>query len=495
MAEHGVHEIADKLETLTAQSPAAQYASHLSASQADATDSTESDLTDIDESLMQDDGPKSQSVSTGSHFINPTAPRVSYQVSASGEVMIMEEPRTPNQPIPSLFPRSSPPAAPPITTTVQPPSLAVERIMGPKQPIPARILEILEKWHEHSSYEHPSALTGRAPSTWKNFKAFSDDGDECELSIFQIVVKTQIRRTVTYRIMILHFQNGPEELIVYGQPRPKFKGPLTKGTKGLYLLDWCEADNKPEVKACGLKLWRTDDKKITFSPHMFDDGRKGTRLPGPNDIFNLRLPNSTPRKQSNANDDNEDSASNSSEPPFSPSISKRQASTASYFKAENGNGNKHQRFPRLYLDKSPSPIPNFDRPVPNYDGLAGFRALGSPWSSQKRRRSIMGSDYEFPIPIRYKLMSDVSGQVRVFKTHDARVLFQKAQEFYKDIDNRTGLLFTFDGLQGVRYVGEGCVDEFDILQEDIRDSSRPGDKYLVVEVKPAVVEMKPAMGF
>lgn len=38
MAENGVHEIADQLETLTAQSPAAQYASHVSASQADATE-------------------------------------------------------------------------------------------------------------------------------------------------------------------------------------------------------------------------------------------------------------------------------------------------------------------------------------------------------------------------------------------------------------------------------------------------------------------------
>ncbi|KAF4771365.1 hypothetical protein N7455_007970 [Penicillium solitum] len=498
MAENGVHEIADQLETLTAQSPVAQDASHVSASQAEATDSTESDLTEIDESLMQDDVPMSQSVSTGSHFINPTAPRVSYQVSASGEVMIMEEPKTPiRKTALSPVPRSSPPpaflsferfsrglpakpASGPTTTTIPPPSLAVERIMGPRQPIPARILELLEEWHEDCpDSEHPSALIGRAPSTWKNFKAFTDDGDECKLSMFQISFKTHTRRTVTYRILILHSQNGPEELIVYGQPRPKFNGPLTKGTKGMYLLDWLETEKKGQVQACGLKLWRTDDKKITFSPHMFDDGRKCTRLPGVNDIFNTRRSNTTPKKQSNANNDNEDSESNSSDPLFLGFLrSKHQASTASYFEAEKDNGYKTPILPDLYWDKRMSPIPNFDRDT--------FFPLGSPWRSQKRRRSTLNSNDDASVPIRYKLMSDVSEQVRVFKTDDAKVLFQKAQELYNGIGNRTGLLCSFSGIEGVRYVGEGCVDEFDILQEDIRNSSGPGDKDPVVEVKPAM---------
>lgn len=461
--------------------------------------SIESDLTDIDESLLQDDVPMSQSVSTGSHFINPTAPRVSYQVSTSGELMIMEEPKTPIQkPAPSPVARSSPPpaflsferfaqglpakpASSPTTTTVQPPSLAVERIMGPRQPIPARILELLEEWHEDCpDSEHPSALIGRAPSTWKNFKTFSDDGDECELSIFQISLKAQTRRTVTYRILILHFQNGPEELVVYGQPRPKFAGPLTKGTKGLYLLDWLETEKKGEAQACGLKLWRTDDKNITFSPHMFDNGRKCTRFPGVNDIFNPRPSNTTPKKQSNANDDNEDAGSSSSDPLLPAFLrSNRQGSIASYVNIENNNGNKTPNASRLLWDNNISPIPPiFDRD--------NFRVLGSSWRSQKRRRSTLSSNDDASVPIRYKLMSDVSEQVRVFKTDDAKVLFQKAHEFYKDIDNRTGLLCSFSGIQGVRYVGEGCVDEFDLLQQDIRDSASPGDKELVVEVKPAM---------
>ena len=276
MAGSPLHDISDQLRSLTAQSPTAQNTPHVSATRVDTTEpvmlgsvlnapertdarvpaSTEPDLTDIDESLLQDPSDPDaipQSTPAETHFISPKAPRVSYQVSASGEVMITEETQTP-KPI-AIVPaaRPSPPPAylsfdrlaqglptkpesSPTPSAIQPPSLAVERIIGPKQPIPARILELLEEWHEDSpNTEHPSALSGRAPSTWKHFKAFSDDGDECELSIFQISLKGQARRIVTYRIMILHSQNGPEELVVYGQPRPKFRGPLAKGTKGLYL--------------------------------------------------------------------------------------------------------------------------------------------------------------------------------------------------------------------------------------------------------------------
>jgi hypothetical protein len=515
MAESPVHEISDQLKSLTAQSPAARNASHVSAARVDATEpiiqgsvlnapegtgaqvptSTESDLTDIDESLLQDPSdpaPMPQSAPTETHFISPTAPRVSYQVSASGEVMITEETQ-PSQPIaPAPAPHPSPPpaylsylsfdrlaqglppkpASSPTTSTIQPPSLAVEHIIGPKQPIPARILELLEEWHEDSPYmEHPSALSGRAPSTWKHFKAFSDDGDECELSVFQISLKGQTRRSVTYRIMILHTQNGPEELVVYGQPRPKFRGPLTKGTKGLYLLDWLEIERKGEVQACGLKLWRTDEQKITFSAHMFDYGRKCTRLPGPHDIFNMRATSSTPKKPSGANEDIEDAESNSSETPYSPSRSRRQVLTSSHSKPGENEEDRTSVVPRPSPAKTVSPE---------------FRPLASPWKPQKRRRGTWSSNDEPSAVLRYKLMSDASDQVRVFKTNDAKVLFEKAQQFYKGMGNRTGLLCTVSGVEDVRYVGEGCIDEFDILQEDIQKSSGSGDEDRVVEVKPAM---------
>ncbi|EKV19004.1 hypothetical protein Pdw03_5878 [Penicillium digitatum] len=473
MTEDVGYEVANQLESLTAQSPAVQDTSNASASQNSLFDepeeadkriptSNESDLTDIDDLALQDVTDSffvTQSGLAEIPFVNPIAPRVSYQVSASGEVMIIEDTKTPKPNAPAPVPRPSPPSAflsfdrlahglPPKaasspTTTLTPPSLAVECIVGPKQPIPAQILELLEEWHEESPYiEHPSALTGRAPSTWKNFQTFSDDGDECELSLFQISVKGQARRTITYRIVILHAQNGPEELVVYGQPRPNFRGLLTKGTKGLYLLDWIELERKGEVQACGLKLWRTDEKKISFSASMFDDARKCTRLPGPNDIFNTRLPNSTPKKHTDANEDYEDAGSISSEAPFSPSRSRRQASTNSFATAENRNKERAATASRPSWYKTISPVPTFD----SRDEL---RSLESPWKPQKRRRSTWSSNEEASAPMCYKLLSDASDQVRVFKTDDAKVLFEKAREFYKGMDKRSGLLFTVSGVEGV----------------------------------------------
>ena len=414
--------------------------------------------------------------------------------------MITEGIQTSNPGTPTREPRPSPPPAfvsfdrlahglPPkpasssTTATTHPPSLSVERLIGPKQPIPARILDLLEKWHEADpNTEHPAALTGRAPSTWKNYRAFSDDADECELSVFQILLKRHNRRIVSYRIMILHSQNGPEELVVYGQPRPKFKGPWNKGVKGLYLLDWSEIEKKGDVRACGIKLWRMDDKNIAFSAHMFDDGRKCTRFLDHNTV-NKHVSLSTPKKQSDGNEHVEDTQSNSSEPPFSPSRAGHQISTSSFSNAENEAEDRTPRASRR--DRRSASWVKPISPVPTSNNYDGFRSLASPWNPQKRRCSAWSSNDEEPVPIRYKLMSDVSDQVRVFKTNDAKVLFEKAREFYKGVDNLTGLLCTVSSLEGVRYVGDECVDEFDILQEDIQKSSG-GDEDRVVEVKPAM---------
>lgn len=511
-----------QLKSLMAQSPAAQDASRLSPFQVEVTEyacpdsvleapeetherlrtSTPSYLTEMDESMLEDPSDTatvSQSVSTESHFISSTAPRVSYEVTASGELMITEGIQTSNPTTPARGPRPGPPPAlvsfdriaqglPPkpasssTTATTHPPSLSVERLIGPKQPIPARILDLFEQWHEaEPNTEHPAALTGRAPSTWKNFRAFSDDADECELSVFQILLKCQNRRILSYRIMILHSQNGPEELVVFGQPRPKFKGPWNKGVKGLYLLDWSEIEKKGEVRACGIKLWRTDDKNIAFSAYMFDDGRKCTRFLDHN-AGNKQASSSTPKKQSDGNEHVEDTQSISSEPPFSPSRSGHQI-PSSLSRAENET---EDRTPRASRWDHPSPMwAKSISPVPTPNNYDGFRSLASPWKPQKRRRSSWSSNDQDSDPIRFKLMSDVSDQVRVFKTLDAKVLFEKAWDFYKGVDNRTGLLCTIAGLDGVRYVGDGCVDEFDILQEDIMKSSC-GDEDRVVEVKPAM---------
>ncbi|KAJ5464265.1 hypothetical protein N7475_007400 [Penicillium sp. IBT 31633x] len=538
MIENVVHEVAHQLESLSAQSLAAQRAPWLPDVQVDVTapilqasvpqapedvskevstpalseltEMTEmTELTEIDNSILQDPfdlAPASQLISTATHFISPDAPRISYQVSHSGGLVIAENsPRatavtTKSHSIPALrspsferyLAQNSTPklAASKATnaTETTPPSLSVERIMGPKQPIPASILNILEDWHEaHSDTEHPAAMRGRAESTWKNFKVFNDDAEEYELSIFQVSLK-QIslkgqslkRRSVTYRIMIIHAQNGLEELVVYGQPRPKFKGKVNKGTKGIYLLDWLEVAKKGEVQACAIKLWRNDENKIIFSAQFADSGSKCTPLSRPASSTNSTSvpgPASTPKNGAHATDDGYEVDSSSSDQPLvrfepTPTLSVGNVSTP-----ESKKGDESSVTSPLFRLRATFP-PSC------YHSRGKPRVLRSPWKPyEKTRRSEHNTNDNGPIPIRYNLVSDVSNQVRIFPTSDARVLFQKAREFYKATDKQMGLLCTVPGIEGARYLGEGCTDEFDILQEDIRKLFGAGTEGCVVEVK------------
>jgi hypothetical protein len=103
-------------------------------------------------------------------------------------------------------------------------------------------------------------------------------------------------------------------------------------------------------------------------------------------------------------------------------------------------------------------------------GSPEFRPLASPWKPQKRRRGTWSSNDETSV-LRYKLihlcvirLEDTDlvrliGHQLVAKNRGLIigapcVLFEKAQQFYKGMEKRTGLLCTVYGVEGVRYVGE-----------------------------------------
>ncbi|KAJ5780421.1 hypothetical protein N7457_005581 [Penicillium paradoxum] len=499
MTKNMVHEVVDQLENLSAHSPRAQHATQLPAVQADMLESTVhgsvpdalnaadqqavtptlSELTEVDDSFLQllpDPAAVSQLGSTGTQFLNPAPPSVNYQVSPKGLVTLSEsaghttEAASPHLLSPALgftsFEQHRAQSSPLNSTaaqTTQPStsSLTAERIVGPSRPIPATILTMLENWHvANPDTEHPAAIAGRALSAWKNFKVFNDDADEYELSMFQIAFKAQKKKTLNYRIMVLHSPNGMTQLVVYGQPHPRFNGKSRKGTKGIYLLDWLEVDEHGEAEACGIKLWRTDNENITFSAQIADSEGKCLPASGPVKPANVPRPVSTPKQEEHADDgdDGDEIESGSSDQPLLLK-STRQFS-----------------FPKAR-------IPNQN----NGDEFVPPRALGSPWKPQEKRRR--GSLFELNFnahsatPIRYKLTCDLSNHVRVFKTNDAQVLFQRAREFYNGTDKPMRLLCTVPGVEGVRYLGEGCTDEFDILQEDIRKASGGDYENVVVEVK------------
>lgn len=67
------------------------------------------------------------------------------------------------------------------------------------------------------------------------------------------------------------------------------------------------------------------------------------------------------------------------------------------------------------------------------------------------------------------------------------VFFQKAREFYRSSSKATSMALACQirGVEGIRYIGEGCQDEFRILCEDI-DQLSGGGGILVIEIKPVL---------
>ena len=510
--EDNLIRVANQLEHLTAQSPTANDGPHVSPGDYDMDEApvlemeldvlertispvatpAYSDLTEIDDAIPQDPmglAPESQLITTDTHFTDPAAPRVSYEVSSDGVVMVEEQ----SQDIkPVVHQASSSPA----TTTVLferyvsqistpnvpgspriPPSLAVERIMGPKKPIPEKILETLEDWHalHPGSTEHPCAIKTRAPSAWENFKVFDDDAGEHDLSIFRISVKIPSRRTVNYNILVLHSENGPEELVVFSKFRPK-TAKIRKGTLGMYLLAWIEAESKWEEKVCAIKVWRTDNEEIFFDPRMFDNGNKRSSV-FVSSISSKAL-GSGLITNNKSKDDGKYSESSS---PHTPLLQNRS---------------------QIAYDQ---PIVKWDKKMNDKDESTTFfedhsRVLGSPFkpSAHLAKRVKRSPDYQDTAQaaihaskaqnhrslIRFKLTANDNLQNRYFDTEDAKVFFKKVREFFDP--SPAGLLCTYPGLDSVRYIGFGCVDEFNILLDGIRHASVSGGEERVAVIKPSV---------
>jgi hypothetical protein len=454
---------------------------------------TSSELTDIDDAIPRDQmdpAPESQLITTDTHFIDPVAPRVSYQVSSDGVVTIEEQ----IQAISPVIHQSSP--SPCVTTPSferymsqnntpklpgcprVPPSLAFERIMGSKNYIPARILQTLENWHatHPGRTEHPCAIKKRAPSTWDNFKVFDEDADEHELSIFQISVKGPGRKTARYHILVLHSENGPDELVIFDQSRPK-AARICKGKYGMYLLAWIEAEEEWEDQACAIKLWRTDKEEIIFTPQMFETSKRSS-------VSASTISSKALRAGLDINNtDNDDGKNDESSSPDIPLM---------YSRSQIANDKQAIKWAQKRNDKDESPTISGDHshvlgsPF-MFSGHQTKRAKHNPEEQDTMQAAIRFSTTQVQNRrslIRFKLLSADKVQVRYFDTDDAKAFFKKVREFFNPTP--AGLLCTYPGLDCVRYIGAGCVDEFNILLDGIRHSSVPAGEERVAVVNPSV---------
>ncbi|KAJ5114797.1 hypothetical protein NUU61_000556 [Penicillium alfredii] len=415
-------------------------------------------LTDVDDVLIYDPfGPPTPSqLITSPQILTPTAPRVSYSLSPeSGLVEITED-------VSDIITTSRPGPASPTANTLK---LAQRRVVGPNLPFPSRIAQILKIWHgKYPEIQPPCSSKHTRASTWGPFRVFDRDGEEYDLSVYRITVRF-IKR-FSYYITILHSENGPEELVTNSSLLPSLRG-FNHGSGGRYLVAWLDVEEKFESEACAIRVWgRKDDVDIVFSPQMFDNAADGDIQPV--QLLGWDIPPANPEVQQGTrlvidlcdeSDDNMDISPSSPHTPYSP---------------------EHIRTNRSQNSDDPNKTPTRQSRKLHKTELdsGNMEELGL----DVRRRLLVTPR------VRFKMFSDTSGRVRYFPSEGCTVamFFKRAKEFYKGVDMSApfAVLCKVPGLEGIRYLGEGCEDEFRILLDDIKRCAGDDDQVYIVEVKP-----------
>ncbi|KAJ5639626.1 uncharacterized protein N7484_007488 [Penicillium longicatenatum] len=383
-------------------------------------------LTEIDDAIKHDgvSPPSTQLVTTPQHFLDPHAPRVSYEPSEStGLFEIREQPSMASQSPPSL-------TFSPIRSAGR---WKINKYRGPANCFPAHLLQVLDEWHEENPLEAPPChWKGRTEGTqkWENFRVFDQEADEHEVSIFKITVTRPKYRT--YNLMILHSDNAPEVFVdcaTHCRPT-NMRG---TGFQGHYVVAWLGLTKGYENDNCAIWVWAPEGTEIPFNSGWFDKRPRSMKIEkGSSPITPART---TPRHPATFHHSDPDNM------------------LTQY--------SEKQSVQHVWVEEgvvAPSRV----------------RQNLSPITS-----------------IRFKLLSDTSPNVRIFSFNDridSTDIFKKAREFYQDVEisRKLALLCKVPGQEELRYIGEGCADEFDILCDDIKRLSLYKDEVCVVEMKPAV---------
>ncbi|KAJ5538173.1 hypothetical protein N7494_007652 [Penicillium frequentans] len=403
----------------------------LARNRADRASTHDSDaLTEIDDAIKHYDvgPPSTQMVSTPEHFLDPHAPRVSYELfEKTGLFEIKETPSKASRSLQTFT----------FSPTRSPGNWKIQKYRGPAKCLPLHLLEVLDEWHQNNPLEAPPCQwKGRTEGTqkWENFKIFDHEGDEHEVSIFKITVTRPKFRS--YNVMVLHSENAPE---VFVDCATNCRPPNMRGTgfQGLYVVAWLGLTQGFENDNCAIWVWAPEGTDIPFRPGWFTPE---TRNKQPRSIkIEKSSTQITPRKNT----------------PSRP---------VTFYSPES--------------DTMPAP----------HSGKQGIKYESDEEgivASTRVCRNLFS-----PPSIRFKLRSDNSPNVRIFAFNDqtdSRAVFNKAREFYQDKDyfREMALLCKVPGQEELRYIGEGCEDEFDLLCDDIKKLSLYRDEVGVTEMKPA----------
>jgi hypothetical protein len=297
---------------------------------------------------------------------------------------------------------------------------------------------------------------------------FDQDGDELQLAIYKVITQAISN---PYFVMVLLSEKGPGELVAPTTIRPRL---TNKSLKGHYLLAWLGVIQQWDNEVSAVRVPILDDKKIRFDPKMFDYAQDNPLL--------LRAI-TTPKK--NKDSSPTDAAGHASGKSLLPHLTFSEPVLHAPTPSPITQASEH--------DESQSPQKTKEQCFwADQTSKREVSEVSSDHSTNRNvRRRLFARTLTPSSPTtkaRFKLVSETSEMTRCFSVGDCEnvdVFFQKAREFYRGASKASSMALAcqIPDVEGIRYIGEGCQDEFRILCEDI-DQLSGGGGILVIDIKP-----------
>jgi hypothetical protein len=125
--------------------------------------------------------------------------------------------------------------------------------------MPDNLRTILETFHEKIRVkERPECSRNRYQPRKRNWKMFDRVGEDVGIAQFKVIVTNSWQ--LTYYAWVVYPKSEPPKLVI-----------TTKvGSHRTYYLEWLGHDAGFEERHCAVRIWRNEDKEISFDPDFWE---------------------------------------------------------------------------------------------------------------------------------------------------------------------------------------------------------------------------------
>lgn len=245
--------------------------------------SLSSALTEIDGEIVREDSlipSPSRITQTPHHIVNPAASQVNYTVSAqTGLATIVSAPRD-----------VSPAGHRHILTEWSNDQYRISyELHDLGRGFSKSVGDDITQWHDLYPGNIPPCASTRGNKLPPSYKVFDLDGGEHEISEIKVSVQprrpdphTPRKKKLYYNILILHSEDGPDELVaVISRRKSDREKKIALGADSFniadtFLVAWMGATEGFEPEPCAVVVESVDGRKIKFRPNWFDNAPRAS---------------------------------------------------------------------------------------------------------------------------------------------------------------------------------------------------------------------------